>query len=676
MAGGSSDTSGGSGKDDQINFDDPLYIHPSDNAVTSIITTKLTGNENFRLWRSSISRALKARNRLGFVDGTFKRSKVDDSKQAKWDRANAVFCSWLLSSISDSIYQSQAYSKVAEEIWENLFETYNKSDGSVVFNIHQQINSLKQNGISLSDYFNKLDSLWKEFDGLTSLTECTYDASVKLKDHSNLMKLMQFLFGLDDSYSQVKSQILLMDPLPTVKTTFSIVSREESLQRNGSFTSSQSVSKTQSNAFLVDLITGATLIKIRVKLFNDFRSRNETGNQPNFVKNFSANSSVTPSGSGSASNPSDSNDDSEFHQLTKDQYVNFLQLIGDKQINEESSVSANMADLVVNHPNGTSAKIEKIGNLNLSDTLTLFDVFAVPDFNVNLLSVHKGLQSKVMVGNGRESGGLYYMNSVPSGISSNLSKSSSFCVKVKIVRSDNGTEFLNNRMKFLIESKGILHQTSCVHTPQQNGVVERKHRHILNVARPLMFQSAVPLRYWADAVLTSVFLINRTPTSVLNGSSPYELLYNSAPVFDKLRVFGCLCFATKLNNSEKFSERADKCVFLGYSSDKKGYKVLSLDSNLIFVSRDVKFYESVFPFKLKSSSLTNRSNVPMSPNDLFSYDESLNSSSILDNTELENLGGDHQLDGANTDQVLDETSFSNVNNQTDEVYVPLSERKT
>ena len=60
----------------------------------------------------------------------------------------------------------------------NLFETYNKADGSVVFNVHQRINSLKQNGVSVSDYFNKLDDLWKEFDGLTSITECTCEAVV------------------------------------------------------------------------------------------------------------------------------------------------------------------------------------------------------------------------------------------------------------------------------------------------------------------------------------------------------------------------------------------------------------------------------------------------------------------------------------------------------------------
>nr|KAJ0195950.1 hypothetical protein LSAT_V11C700347840 [Lactuca sativa] len=207
-------------------------------------------------------------------------------------------------------------------------------------------------------------------------------------------------------------------------------------------------------------------------------------------------------------------------------------------------------------------------------------------------------------------------------------------------------------MRQLMESKGILHQTLCVHTPQQNGVVERKHRHILNVTRSLMFHSVLPLKFWGEAILTA-------------------LVYKVTTVFDKLRVFGCLCFATKLNNSDKFSERADKCIFLGYAFDKKGYKVLSLDSNLVFVSRDIKFYESVFPFKLKHSSLTDKSTVLL--DDLFSYDESISYSILLDNTNLEELRGAHQLNGASADQNLDETFPSNVSNQSGEADVPSSD---
>ena len=143
-----------------------------------------------------------------------------------------------------------------------------------------------------------------------------------------------------------------------------------------------------------------------------------------------------------------------------------------------------------------------------------------------------------------------------------------FDSKIKIVRSDNGTEFLNRKMETFLNLNGILHQTTCVYTPQQNGVVERKHRHILNVARSLLFQSGLPIKYRGEAVLTSVFLINRMPTSVLKGQSPYELVFKKMPVFDHIRVFGSLCFATKLNNLDKFSERAEKCVLLGYSSER------------------------------------------------------------------------------------------------------------
>lgn len=119
-------------------------------------------------------------------------------------------------------------------------------------------------------------------------------------------------------------------------------------------------------------------------------------------------------------------------------------------------------------------------------------------------------------------------------------------------------------MKSLFVSKGISHQTSCFHTPQQNGVMERKHMHILNVSRSLIFQSSLLLKYWNEAVLTVVFLINRTPTSVLDSLSPYQLVYKKKPhIFYKLRLFGCLCFATKLNNADKFSKRVEKCVLLG-----------------------------------------------------------------------------------------------------------------
>lgn len=116
-----------------------------------------------------------------------------------------------------------------------------------------------------------------------------------------------------------------------------------------------------------------------------------------------------------------------------------------------------------------------------------------------------------------------------------------FNKQIKTVRSDNGTEFVCMKKYFF--EHGIAFQTSCTGTPQQNGRVERKHRHILNVARALRFQGNLPIDFWGECVLTAGYLINRTPSSVLKGKTPYEVLHGQAPLYANLRVFGSMCFA-------------------------------------------------------------------------------------------------------------------------------------
>ncbi|CAN1754083.1 Retrovirus-related Pol polyprotein from transposon TNT 1-94 [Linum perenne] len=180
---------------------------------------------------------------------------------------------------------------------------------------------------------------------------------------------------------------------------------------------------------------------------------------------------------------------------------------------------------------------------------------------------------------------------------------------VKVIRSDQGKEFL---MTKFFSDHGILHQMSCVETPQQNARVERKHQHILNVARALQFQAGLPLPFWSDCVLHAVYLINRMPTPILNKHSPYEKLHGSSAILDNLKVFGCLCYASTLSQHRtKFQPRARQCVFLGMPSGIKGYKVMDLHTNQTFVSRDVIFYESIFPFKdVSSSALPQSQSIP------------------------------------------------------------------
>jgi hypothetical protein len=181
-----------------------------------------------------------------------------------------------------------------------------------------------------------------------------------------------------------------------------------------------------------------------------------------------------------------------------------------------------------------------------------------------------------------------------------------FSISIKMARSDNGPEF--NLHSFYAQH-GTLHQKSCVGTPQQNATVERKHQHLLMVARALRFQANLPLPFWGYCVLTATHLINRIPTPLLGNKSPFELLFHKLPNYSCLRVFGCLCYAATLShNRHKFAPRSKQCVMLGYPQGIKGYRLLDLDTKQIFVSRDVIFYENSFPFH---SSQHSRLTAPM-----------------------------------------------------------------
>ena len=170
-----------------------------------------------------------------------------------------------------------------------------------------------------------------------------------------------------------------------------------------------------------------------------------------------------------------------------------------------------------------------------------------------------------------------------------------FNKQVKTIRSDNGSEFICLRTFF--QEKGIIHETSCVGTPQQNGRVERKHRHILNVARALRFQASFPIEMWDECVLAACYLINRTPSTTLAGKTPFEKLYNRPPPLHHLRVFGCLCYVhNQHHGGDKFATRSSKSVFVGYPYGKKGWRVYNLETGIITVSRDVVFCEAEFPF--------------------------------------------------------------------------------
>lgn len=170
---------------------------------------------------------------------------------------------------------------------------------------------------------------------------------------------------------------------------------------------------------------------------------------------------------------------------------------------------------------------------------------------------------------------------------------------VKVCGTDNITEFVNDNCCNLFKDLGIIHQRTCAYSPQQNGITERKHKHIPEVTRALRFQANIPLRFWGHYVVAAVYIINRLPSSIL-GMSPYQKLFNKPPFLTYIKVLGCLCYAKRVNQFDKLQPRTKSTVFMGYSEVQKGYILYDIDNKSFFVNKDVTFRETKFPFKTAS----------------------------------------------------------------------------
>ncbi|KAJ9558008.1 hypothetical protein OSB04_012622 [Centaurea solstitialis] len=187
-------------------------------------------------------------------------------------------------------------------------------------------------------------------------------------------------------------------------------------------------------------------------------------------------------------------------------------------------------------------------------------------------------------------------------------------LRVKVIRSDNGTEFKNADLNSFCEEKGIERQYSASRTPQQNGVAERRNRTLIEAARTMLADSKLPITFWAEAVNTACYVQNRVLIVKSKGKTPYELFEERKPYIGFLQPFGCPCTIhdTKTHLG-KFESKSDDGFFVGYSSQSKALRVFNSSTRIIEESDNVKCNE-------------NTPNIPGSgPNWLFDIDSLTNS---------------------------------------------------
>ena len=172
--------------------------------------------------------------------------------------------------------------------------------------------------------------------------------------------------------------------------------------------------------------------------------------------------------------------------------------------------------------------------------------------------------------------------------------------KIKHLQSDNGKEYRNKEFDDFLKSNGIGRRLTVTHTPEQNGVAERKNRTLVEMARCLLIQSGLSPSFWGEAINTANYIRNRCPSSSLDGHTAFEKWTGKIPDVSYFREFGCKIYTLNRNpNKNKFEPQSKKGIFLGYSEQSKAYRVWITEERRVDITRDVKFIEgsSNFPYQ-------------------------------------------------------------------------------
>ena len=163
--------------------------------------------------------------------------------------------------------------------------------------------------------------------------------------------------------------------------------------------------------------------------------------------------------------------------------------------------------------------------------------------------------------------------------------------RLRVIRSDNGTEYLNKTLSDYLKSKGILHQTTVRYTPEQNGAAERLNRTLLERMRAMLEDSKMPKELWAEAAVTASYIRNRSPTSTRT-KTPWELFFKQKPDVSNMRAFGARAYSfIPKQLRRKLDSHTERGRLVGYDASSKAYR-LYLDSGKIVVTGDVIFEEA------------------------------------------------------------------------------------
>ncbi|KHN22843.1 hypothetical protein glysoja_020773, partial [Glycine soja] len=197
----------------------PFILHSSDHPGIALVSHPLTG-DNYNSWKKAMRMALHGKNKYGFVDGSIPEPALGHSTHALWHRndsiVDSIVSSWLLNSLSKEMQVSILHCSSAKAIWDDLQERFEQQNGPLIFQLKHELITLQQGSMFVSSFYSKLHSLLESLSELKPSHSCTCGGIKPWCDFEQMEYAMQFLMGLNESFSTIRGQILSMDPFPSV----------------------------------------------------------------------------------------------------------------------------------------------------------------------------------------------------------------------------------------------------------------------------------------------------------------------------------------------------------------------------------------------------------------------------------------------------------------------------
>ncbi|XP_010473967.1 PREDICTED: uncharacterized protein LOC104753406 [Camelina sativa] len=589
-----------------------------ENSKPLVLPTVLKGG-NYLMWSRTTKTALCGRGLWSHIEGTRAPKKVtkeDGRETTKEDKKSL-----------SSKKKSNGFKKTRLELWETLKNVFgNISNLTRVFDVKKAINDLTQEDMQFNKHFGKFRSLWAEFE---MLRPNTMDLAV-LNERREQDKVFALLLTLNRTFNDLIKHILRADKLPSLDDVCSHIQKEQgslglfmgkgelSMANKGTYRPDERRSKGGCEHCKRKNHTKDKCWFLHPHLRPNVINKEPIANITR-VKDEQSDAGASRNGEGMVSGDYVKKSDLEafFKSLAanQDSGKTFFTPSSNRSLVVDSGAShhmisnSNLLDNIksargnVIIANGDNIPVQGIGSLRLFDKES--KAFYMPRFTSNLLSVKRAttdlncyaifgpndvqfqdIESGKLLGEGGTKDDLYILDDPSPSASKSIFAS---CLNVSFNAMWHARlGHPHSRALELMLPNVLFDHSRC-----EACILERKNKHLMEVARSMMFHTNVPKRYWGDAVMTTCYLINQISTKVLGDVSPFEVLNTVKPPIDHLKVFGCVCFVfipRELRN--KLDAKSTKCMFLGYSTTQKGYKCFDPANNRIFVSRDVKFLEN------------------------------------------------------------------------------------